>query len=225
MSKLNSQINMRLVYDNARALMRESGVNADEAVLTQGDLRLEQQLNTTRTNYQFSVLDNNNGSSGTFFNTEIRLTQQDAFVASAWGFYISKPSSATDSTYILHTYPNPVTFSTANVSAQAETLYNSIISIMVNNKNILPKMSMRRFRMVPQTQATTAAANVNGNAYDQIDLSSDGMAVAEPNLVLIGSKGTIITLLLPNNLTAVETFMRMHLIFEGVLAQNVTIIT
>lgn len=225
MSKLNSSVNSRLVYENARQQMIDAGVDPTNAVLTQGDLRLEQQLLLTRNNYQFAVLDNNNGSSGTFFNTEIRLTQQDAFVVSALYFGIAKPSSNTDTTWIPHTYPSPAVFSTSGVAASSNTLYNSFLMIVVNNKVILPKLSMRRFYLVPQSQQVAAATNQNGIALDQIDMSSDGWMVVEPNLVLIGSKGTVITLNLPASLTAVETFQRACLWCEGVLAQNVTIIT
>lgn len=225
MSKLNSSVNSRLVFENARQQMLDAGVDPTNAVLTQGDLRLEQQLLITRNQYQFAVLDNNNGASGTFFNTEIRLTMQDAFVVSAMGFFLAKPSSNTDTTWIPHTYPSPAVFSTAGVALSTQTIYNSYLKIEVNNKVVLPKLAMRRFYMVPQSQQVTAGTNQNGIALDQIDLSSDGFMVVEPNVVLIGSKGTIITLNLPASLTAVETFQRGCLWMEGVLAQNVTIIT
>lgn len=225
MSKYNSTVNARMVFENAKQIMYDSGVDTTAAVLTQGDLRLEQQLLITRNQYQFAVLDNNNGTGGTFFNTEIRLTQQDAFLVSAMGFFIAKPSSSTDTTWIPHTYPNPVVFSTSGVAASTQTLYNSYLAITVNNRVLLPKLSMRRFYMVPQSQQVAAATNQNGIGADQIDLSSDGFMVVEPNVVLIGSKGTIITLNLPANLTAVETNQRACLWMEGVLAQNVTIIT
>lgn len=225
MSKMNSTINARYVFDNARQMMINQKVDPTSATLTQGDLRLEQQLTIARTQYQFAILNNDNGTSGTIFNTEIRLTQQDAFVTSGIGFFLAKPSSAIDTTFILHSYPSPAVFTTSGVAAAAETLYNSILSVMVNNVNILPRLSMRRFRAVNQSQQVAAATNQNGVAQDQIDLSSDGWMVTEPNLVMIGSKGTIITLTLPAILAAVETFQRGVLLLEGVLAQNVTIIT
>lgn len=225
MSMSNNNVASRLVFENARSMFFNQGVDTTNAMLTQGDLRLEQQLTISRTQYQFAILNNDNGTSGSQFNTEIRLTQQDAFVTAAMGFFIAKPSSSTDTTFILHSYPSPAVFSTTGVAAASETLYNSILSIMVNNVNILPRLSMRRFREVPQSQQVTAAANQNGVAQDQIDLSSTGFMVVEPNLVMIGSKGTIITLTLPAILAAVETNQRGVLIMQGVLAQNVTIIT
>jgi len=225
MSKQNSTVSSRLVFENARAMMIAQKVDPTNAQLTQGDLRLEQQLFNNKTQYQFAILNNDNGTSGTIFNTEMRLTQQDAFVTSAMGFFLAKPTSNIDTTWIAHSYPSPAVFTTSGVAAAAETLYNSILSIMVNNVNILPRLSMRRFRAVPQSQQVAAAANQNGIAQDQIDLSSDGWMVVEPNIVMIGSKGTIITLTLPATLAAVETFQRGCLFLEGVLAQNVTIIT
>ncbi len=225
MSKFNSQANSRLVFENSLKIIREAKLTLDVTKCTNSDLRLEQTAATNKTQYLFPVLTNNNGPANTLFNTEIRLNQQDSFVASAWGFFISKPSSAVDATYILHTYPNALTFSTAGVAAAAETLYNSIFQIAVNNDIVMPVMSTRRFRSVPISQAVAAAANQNGIALDQIDLSSDGFTVVEPLILFIGSKNTVITLSLPAALAAVETFQRLHVIFEGLLAQNSTIIT
>ena len=124
MSKLNSTVNARFVFENAKKMMTEQGVDASQAVLTQSDLRLEQASSLTKTQYQFPTLVNNNGPANTLFNTETRLNLQDAFVASAWGFFISKPASAIDTAYILHSYPSPVTFSTAGSALAKETLYN-----------------------------------------------------------------------------------------------------
>lgn len=225
MSKNNTQVNSRLIFENAKQIITAAGLTLNDAKLTNSDLRLEQQAVTGKTQFQFPVLTNNNGPANSLFNTEIRLNQQDSFVASAWGFFISKPSSVSDATYILHTYPNPVTFSTVGVAAAAETLYNSTFSIAVNNDIVMPVLSTRRFRAVPQSQAQTGAANANNIAYDQIDLTSDGFNILEPNILFIGSKNTVINLNLPAGLAAVETNQRMHIIYEGVLAQNSTIIT
>lgn len=225
MSKFNSQANSRLVFENSLQIVRDNNLTLDVTKCTISDLRLEQAAATNKTQYQFPVLVNNNGPANTLFNTEVRLNQQDSFVASAWGFFISKPASVTDATYILHTYPNPVTFITSGVAAAAETLYNSIFQISVNNDIVMPVMSTRRFRAVPQSQAVVAATNQNGIAYDQIDLSSDGFTIVEPLILFIGSKNSVITMSLPAAMAAVETFQRLHVIFDGLLCQNSTIIT
>lgn len=216
----------RLVYENARQICIDAKIDPDEAKLTQSDLILEQQLFTNQTQYQFPVLANDNGPSGSRFNTEIRLQQQDSFIASAWGFFLAKPSSATDATFVVQTYSNPQVFSTANVAAALETLYNSICRITVNNDVVFPVWSLSRNRVVPQTQQAPLISGVeNAIPYSQIDLSSDGFFPLEPNLVFIGSKGYVINIVLPQALAAVETFQRGRLHYRGLLAQNTTIIT
>ncbi len=217
--------NSRIVYENAVKLLQQAGVSVDLSKCTQSDLILEQQAVVNKTQYQFPVLTNNNGPSNSLFNTEIRLNQQDSFIAAAWGFFIAKPSSAIDATFIVQTYPNATVFSTAGVAAAAETLYNSIATIAVNNDIILPVWSLSRHRLVPQSQQVAAAANQNGIALSQIDLSSDGFYPVEPNLLFIGSKNTVINVILPAALAAVEAFQRMRIHYRGVLAQNSTIIT
>lgn len=226
---MNTQntVTARLVYESGLKMVQTAGLDPDQAKLTQSDLVLEQQLLTTSTLYQFPVLNNQNGNQGnTIFNTEVRLNQQDVFVSSAWGFFIMKPTSATDTTFVAQTYPNPQVFTTGGVSAAAETLYNSIAQIKVNNDVVYPVWHLSRHRMVPQTQQAPLIAGVeNAIPYSQIDLSSDGFFPMEPNLYIIGSKNTVITGQLPANLSAVETFMRARMHFRGLLAQNATIIT
>lgn len=216
-----------MVYTNAVDILTQAGLSADVSKLTQSDLILEQQMFTANNTYLFPVLNNQQGNNGsTIFNTEIRMTQQDSFIASSWGFFLCKPTSATDSTFIAQTYPNPIVFSTTGVSAAAETLYNSTFTIKVNNDVVYPVLSTSRFRMVPQTQQTALITGVqNANPYAQIDLGQDGFFALEPNLIIIGSKGTYIQLNMPTALAVVETFQRSRVHFRGLLAQNSTIIT
>lgn len=226
MSNQANTATARMVYTNAMDILNSEGLSVDEAKLTQSDLILEQQMNITSNTYLFPVLNNQQGNNGsTIFNTEIRLTQQDAFITASWGFFLLAPASATDTTFIAQTYPNPILF-TGGASAAAETLYNSNFSIKVNNDVVYPVLSTSRFRMVPQTQQTPLITGVqNANPYAQIDLGQDGFFAVEPNLIVIGSKGTYIQLNMPAALTAVTTFQRSRVHLRGLLAQNVTIIT
>jgi hypothetical protein len=218
--------NARIVYENAAKICAKYGVNLDTAKATQSDLILEQQLFANTTNYQFPVRQDDNGPSGTKFNTEVRLTNQDSFIASAWGFFLLKPASAIDTTFIAQTYPNPQVFTSANTSAAAETLYNSYCRITVNNDVVLPIWHMSRHRMVPQTQQEPLIVGVqNAIPYSQIDLSQDGFVPVEPNLIFIGTKGYIINLVLPAALAAVETFERARIHYRGLLLQNSTLFT
>jgi hypothetical protein len=210
--------------------MQAAGLDLTQAVLTQSDLVLEQLLSTSLTQYSFPVLQNDVGPTGQQkFNTEVRLTQQDSFVASACGLFLIHAANPTDATLIAHTYPSPAVFTGAGVAAALETIYNSVMKITVNNQVILPVWHLSRHRMVPQSQQVAAAANQNGIAQDQIDLSSDGFVPMEPNVIIIGSKGTVITVTLPAALAAVDgtgtPSDRLRLHFRGVLGQNTTIIT
>lgn len=223
MSLNNSTVNSRLVFENSRSLLAQAGLNVANAKLTQSDLVLQQAASTTKTQYQFAILVNNNGSAGTMFNTEVRLNQQDAFIVSAMGFFLSKPTSSTDATYVQETYPNPVIFPTG--AASLETFYNSLLQIAINNDIVLPVWHMGRHRYVPQSQKVAAAANQNGIGNDQIDLSNDGFLPIEPNIVMVGSKNNIITLTLPVAPATLDANTRLTLWMRGVLAQNSTIIT
>lgn len=226
MSNVQSTTNARAVYNNAVRICAFYKIAVNEAYCTMSDLILEQQLLTTLSNYQFPVLSNDNGPSGSRFNTEIRLTQQDVFVASAWGLFLLEPASAVDATFIAQTYPNKLVFVTGGESAALETIYNAFASITVNNDVIVPVWSLSRHRMVPQTQQTAVIAGVqNANPYAQIDLSQDGFVPVEPNILFVGSKGYRILMNLPASLAAVGPFTRARIHYRGVLAQNTTIIT
>lgn len=221
-----SQMNSRSIYDNARIMLINAMVSVDDSKLTQSFLRLENQLVTNKTQFPFPVLNNQPNGSGTIFPTEQRLNQQDSFVAAMWGVFLSKQTTNNnDCSFVLHSYPNPQVFSTANVAAAAETIYNSIFQLSVNNSIILPAWDVSRTRLVPETQDGVGITAQTIFAQDQIDLSSDGFFPVEPNLVFIGSKNSVLTLVLPAALAAVETLMRVSVIFRGVLAQNSTIIT
>lgn len=221
-------VNSRLVYENAKKNLTDAGVSIAAAKLTQSFLRLENQLIVGKTQFAFPVLNNQNNFSGTIFPTEQRLNQQDSFVAAMWGVFLSNPSANTAvgrATAILHTYPNPTAFPTAGTAAAAETIYNSYFQLSVNNDIILPAWDASRHRLVPQTQDGVGVTAQTVFPEDQIDLGSDGFFPVEPNLVFIGSKNSVLTLIMPAALAAVETVETISVIYRGVLAQNSTIIT
>ena len=219
-------VNSRLVYENAKKNLQDAGVSIAAAKLTQSFLRLENQLIVGKTQFAFPVLNNQNNFSGTIFPTEQRLNQQDSFVAAMWGIYLSAPTANTAvarATAILHTYPNITAFPVGG--AAAETIYNSYFQLSVNNDIILPAWDASRHRLVPQTQNGVGITAQTVFPIDQIDLGSDGFYPVEPNLVFIGSKNSVLTLIMPAALAAVETFETISVIYRGVLAQNSTIIT
>jgi len=214
----------RMAYDKAKEAINNAGFSAGQAVLSQGYLRTEVALSTTKTSYQFPILvnDNINGSS---FNTSNLLNLQDAFYVSSIGLFFAKPSSGTDTTFQLVSYPNASIFSTsAATSAALFTWYNSSLQLVVNNRQIIPSYDLYRHYSVPQTQTATAVgySTSTNNTKDQQSGADSGFYPVEPGWVLVGSKNNTLTVNLPQAMSAVETNSRAIIIFRGHLAQNVT---
>jgi hypothetical protein len=207
----------RLVYKNAQDALVRAGVNPQSAVLSQSYLRFENTLSTTKTSYDFGVLNNQSISGSTQFPTEQRLNLQDAFYISEIMVYVGKASSTTDSAYKLSTYPSPTVFTTGATSLY--TLYNGILSLTVNNRQIVPASDLTKFLQAPQTQATGAT----NSPIDQFD--GAWANVVEPNLVLIGSKNSLFNITIPSAFATLDNNTRVVILCRGVLAQNVTVVS
>lgn len=206
----------RLVYKNAQDALIKAGVNPANAVLSQSYLRFETFLSTTKTSYDFGVLNNQTPNGIAQAPTENRLALQDAFYISELMVYIASASSATDSAYKLYTYPSPQVF-----GASLYTLYNGQLSLTVNNRQIVPSSDLIKYLQIPQTQLNES---IEPYTVDQFDGSFAN--VIEPNLVLIGSKNSLINITLPSALTGmVSPFTKVVILARGILAQNVTVVS
>lgn len=217
-----SQIGSRLVYQNAKAIMKKNGFDPSYAVLSQSYLRTEVALNTTQTQYRFPIVINDNFVSVT--NTSVLLNLQDVFVVSRVRLSWGSPSSSTASNFPLSTYPDPTIFTGANVASSLYQFYNGFLQVTVNNKVVVPKYRLAGHYAVPTQQASTApyyAANTVPFISEQYG-NSTGWVVIEPNLLLSGAKQTDWTVTIPNALTAVLANSRAVFEIEGLLAQNVT---
>jgi hypothetical protein len=218
-----NNIAARMNYDNARKTLIK--LNAGDPTfdvrrykLTQSYLRLEVLLATGTSQYQYRVLVND--SNPQIFNTERRLNLQDTFIPSEVGFFLGFPTSATDDTYKLLSYPSP--FLVTN-DAQYFRLYNGSLSITVNNNVLVPSWDMWRHYAALQTQQTAALGA--GSPMDEFDGRVTGFYPMEPNVALIGSKQIQIFHTLVNGMTAVDEFSRAILVFRGILAQNSTVVS
>lgn len=211
---MSSQVGSRLAYQTAKNAINNAGFSTGQAVLSQGYLRLEVALSTTKTLYQFPVLQNDN-LNGAQFNTEQRLALQDAFYVSSIGLFFAVPGSTTASNFQLCTYPNSTIFSGANTASSLYNFYNANLQLSVNNRQIVPSYDLYRHYSVPQTQDGTTT-------IDQQDGSMSAFYPVEPGWVMVGSKNNILTVTLANALTAIETNSRAILILRGHTAQNVT---
>jgi hypothetical protein len=216
----------RLAYDKAKAAIENAGFSAGQAVLSQSYLRLEVALSTSKTTYQFPILTNDN-TNGAAFNTENRLALQDAFYCSSIGFFFCKPSSGTDTSFQLVSYPNAAIFSTTSPTATAPSLfnwYNSSMQLIVNNRQIVPSYDLYRHYSVPQTQTGTNVgySSSGNNTKDQQSGADSAFYPIEPGWVIVGSKNNTLTVNLPSAMAAVETNSRAVIIMRGHLGQNIT---
>lgn len=216
-----STIGTRLAFEKAKEGIRAAGFGLGQAVLSQSFLRTEVTLNTNSTLYQFPVLVNDNFVPVT--NTSKLLNLQDAFYVSELALVFANPSSSTDAAYPLVTYPNTTQFSSAQADA-LNTFYNGIMTLTVNNRQIVPAWDLNRHYYAPQQQQTTDADYTTStiNYVDQRDGSSSAFVPVEPGLVLVGSKQNQLQVQLPAALGSVAANSRAILIFRGHLAQNVT---
>jgi hypothetical protein len=217
-----NQIGSRLVFENAKSFIQGQGYDTSHAVLTQSYIRSEVALSSTVTNYHIPVVINDQ-TNGAAFNTEKRLQLQDVAVACELGIFVCLPSSATDTTFKLLTYP---TLNTGGFSAGQATalysLYNGSFNITVNNQQILPNWDVYRHYFVPRTQNGALAATGAVAPIDENDGSSFGFVPVEPNLLLNGAANIQANITLPGAVGTVATNSRIVVIFRTILAQNVT---
>jgi len=215
-----TQHGARLVFDNAKNLVNNAGFSAGSAVLSQSYIRSEVAMSTSTTSYQIPILVNSVGA-GTNFATNNLLNLQDGFVISSIGVFVSIPAASSTTAFPLYTYPNALAFTTAGAAAALYNLYNGKLSVVVNNRQIVPSWDLYRHLYVPQTQQGAAAT---ATVIDQNDATEFGYYPCEPNIVLVGSKNNVISLELPGAISTLQASVapRIVVIMRGILAQNVT---
>ena len=215
-----TQHGQRLIFDNAKNLVNNAGFSAGQAVLSQSYIRSEVAMSTSTTSYQVPILVNSVGA-GTNFATNNLLNLQDAFVVSSIGVFVAIPAASTTTAFPLYTYPNATAISTVGAAAALYNLYNGKLSVVVNNRQIVPSWDLYRHLYVPQTQQGAAST---ASTIDENDATEFGYYPCEPNIVLVGSKNNVISLELPGAISTLQaaTAPRIVVIMRGILAQNVT---
>lgn len=209
-------------FNNAVAIFQQwAGPNVDvvkQFKLTQSELRLEQPLSANNSLYNFQVMNNMPGQGGQIFNTELRLNMQDTFVPTHVRVSLANPSSASDATFRLYTYPNQSVFANA---LQMRSLYNGQLKISVANYNYLYNWGLQRHWFSPQTQQTAAFGP--GSPEDQLNGADDGFCPLQPYVLFGGSQNVQIQIQLTSNPpSAVDANARYVMQFYGVVAQNST---
>jgi len=217
-----TQHGARLVFDNAKNLVNNAGFSAGQAVLSQSYIRSEVAMSTSTTSYQIPILTNSTGANTNFATNQL-LQLQDAFVVASIGVFVAIPAASTTTAFPLFTYPNGVAFSTAGAATALYNLYNGKLSVVVNNRQIVPAWDLYRHLYVPMFQQGSSSSATNGG-IDQNDATEYGYYPVEPNIVLVGSKNNVISLELPGAISTLQaaTAPRIVVIMRGILAQNVT---
>ena len=219
-----TNLDMRMVYENAKKLLNKSFPNlsrdiADVCKLTQSNYRLEQGLVANQNTYTFPVLTND----PLFSNTEKRLRMQDSAVIYSVAVLLGLPSSATDVAFPLLTYNSPALIG-ANAAAYYALWNGSNLGITVNNDVLIPdNWDVWRHYYAPETQQTAALGA--GSPQDENRGSWDGFYPMEPNIVMVGSKGYVFKITLAAGLTAVNEFSRIVIMLRSITAQNSTVVS
>lgn len=222
-----SQQGNRLVYRNAVKSMIRAGVDPKSAVLSQSYLRFEQVVSSTKTVYNFGVLQNDSGNSGVAVRpTEQRLALQDSFYTASVQILLAKPNSTTATNFPLFSFPSLATMGANWVNYY--NLYSGNLQLTVNNRTLVTAWDIQRHYQANQTQQTTfpLATATPATTLNQFNGGSDGAYECEPNWVLIGSKNNSLSISLPNAITPTATDSEyLVVILRGVLAQNVTVVS
>lgn len=219
--------NTRGVFNNAIKSLQANGIDPKSAILSQSYLRLEVVANTSTTSYQFGVLVNDIAKGGSQTQavrpTEQRLNLQDAFYVGSVQLLIGLATSVTDTAFPVYTWNSPTTFSTASAATALNNLYNGAMSLTVNNRIITPAWDLLRHKVINQTQLTGAT----NSPLDQANFGIDACFPSEPNWVLIGSKNNTLQFNLPASVGTLQASATtvFIVIFRGVLAQNVTVVS
>jgi len=214
---MSSQMGLRLVYENSKALVNQLGYDTSHAVATQSFLRSEVLLTTSSASYSVPILVNQNTS-----NTNVRLSLlnlQDLFVVSELSVFLVSGAN-TNGAAPFYEYPDPTVFTTGY--AQLMNVYNGNMSIIANNQQILPKWDILKHYFVPQTQKGVGVTAQTVFPINQVDGSEDTVYPVEPNIVINGAANYQISLNLPAAPTTLDSNTYVAFLFRGILLQNCT---
>jgi hypothetical protein len=207
-----SQMGSRMVFENAKALVRGLGYSADHAKLTQSYLRSEVALSTSIANYHIPVLVNDTQNGASRVN-EKRLNLQDIFITTEISVVIGV-GAGTATAAKLYTYPNSTVF-TAATDDNLWSIYNGYLNLTINNEQVLPAWDVLRHYFVPQTQQSASLT-------DQWSASQDSFYPVEPGIVMNGAANINFQLTANGAPASVLADSFICVVQRGILCQNVT---
>ena len=214
-----SQMGQRMIFENAKSLVRSLGYGVEQAVLTQSYIRSEVALSTSVANYHIPVMVNDTQNGSVRVN-EKRLNLQDIFVTSEIAVLIGV-GAATTTTAALYTYPNGQIFTSAT-DTDLLAIYNGSLNLTVNNAQVLPAWDVLRHYFVPQTQGGVGITAQTIFPVDQNDGAADGFYPVEPGIVFNGAANINFQLTANGAPASVLANSFICVIQRGILLQNVT---
>jgi hypothetical protein len=179
--------NLSFFNEQDRIAFEQLKASYPNNVISQSYLRQAQPLTNGQGAYQYSLV-NPQGGNTPLPNKLLNVT--DLFLMTRLGFYLLKQVTTSGvvevGAFELQTYPNPTYFpAVAGPPAfnpqDLEVIYNGNFSLTVNNILLINAGSMKRFRVVPQTQQSATIAK------SEIDLS-DALVPVVPYPVLVGTQ-------------------------------------
>lgn len=219
MSIYQSNYTDRQLFNNARNAMLAAKISQtayDNAVKTQGYLRLIQPIVTGSQVITFPVLQNQTGAGNATRPDEIRLPQQNAFFVGQMAFTVFKATSATDMAVRPQTYPNGETFTSY---LPMYDIWNGFLKVTIDQSVIARAYSLRKFLNIPQTQQLAA----DGAAVAVSQFDGTAMLPWEPNVVFIGTAQIEVTIQFPAPVGTVDANVYGCWDFFGIEAQNVAL--
>lgn len=169
----------------------------DTKIVQPSFLQLELLAQSGNPAYAFALLQNNSNPAQR--NSEIRLNQNDAFVAMKAGLFLKTEDPAKPGQGLLTSYGSPLLFPTVSsyvLNQDVDALFNSNLYSKVGDTVYLQNMDMRECRKVGTSQKATAATNQNGIAYDEQD-GWDGLIDVEPIITFDGGMKNDVVLNVP----------------------------
>lgn len=205
--------------------------------LTQSSLLLEKSILATTDTYKFPVLETDPGdNAGGAFVEEIRLNQNDEFVAYEVGYYIvADKTNSPELAPVSGRFFFPYAPDELNGDLQVlEDAWLGTLQILVNKISRLERWDLKKHNYIPRTQFQNTSVGIPQATQPSIDYSEHGTYPMQPMLTLSGAKknDVLISLIhaIPSGLfspwaPAVGApvffrFNRLALVFRGMLAQN-----
>lgn len=214
-----TQMGQRMVFENAKNLVRGLGYSVEQAVLTQSYLRSEVALSTSIANYHIPVLVNDTQNGSVRVN-EKRLNLQDIFILTDLAVVFGI-GTATATSAQLFTYPNSAKF-TSTSDDDLWSLYNGYLNLSINNQTVLPAWDVLRHYDAPMTQGGVGITAQTVFPIDQVNFAADPFYPVEPGIVLNGAANINFQLTANGAPATITTNSFICVISRGILCQNVT---